>query len=186
MADSLKVDTRSKRGKGVRRRVKPSSAVSPNWQEFLRIEDNKTELFSFLASNMADTDTNKNLITTQGTGVLCSNRQKMSALSPCTMRRLSLVSSCTYGMPYNRAANCQLTENSSLLFGHNVHPIDLQLDYNKLLSVHLLSTWCKMIHIAHGACMLRGLHKSSFWAHTSNYFVFSSVMWTAKLLMYDL
>jgi len=64
MADSLKADTRNKRGKGVRRRVEPSSAVPPNWQEFLHI-DNKTELFSFLASNVADIDTNKNLITTQ-------------------------------------------------------------------------------------------------------------------------
>jgi len=30
MADSLKADTRSKRGKGVRRRVEPSSAVPGN------------------------------------------------------------------------------------------------------------------------------------------------------------
>ncbi|KAG0723068.1 hypothetical protein GWK47_043326 [Chionoecetes opilio] len=84
MADSLKADSRSKRGNGVRRRVEPSSAVPGNWQEFLRINDNKTELFSFLASNVADIDTNKHLITTQGTGVLCSNRQDVSALAPCT------------------------------------------------------------------------------------------------------
>ncbi|KAJ8027191.1 hypothetical protein HOLleu_32260 [Holothuria leucospilota] len=36
--DSLKADTRSKRKKEVRRRVEPSSAVSGNWKEFLRIE----------------------------------------------------------------------------------------------------------------------------------------------------
>ena len=40
------------------------------------------ELFSFLASNVADIDTNKHLITTQGTGVLCSNGQEVSALAP--------------------------------------------------------------------------------------------------------
>ena len=84
MADSLKADTRSKRGKGVRRRVEPSSAVPQNWQEFLRVDDNKTELFSFLASNVADIDTNKHLITTHSTGVLCSNRQDVSDLAPCT------------------------------------------------------------------------------------------------------
>lgn len=84
MAGSLKADTRSKRGKGVRRRVEPSSAVPGNWQEFIRIDDNKKELFSFLASNVADIDTNKHLITTQGTGVLCSSRQDVSALAPCT------------------------------------------------------------------------------------------------------
>ena len=33
---------------------------------------------------MADIDTNKHLITTQGTGVFCSNRQDMSALALCT------------------------------------------------------------------------------------------------------
>jgi len=32
---------------------------------------------------VADIDTNKHLITTQGTGVLCSNRQDVSALAPC-------------------------------------------------------------------------------------------------------
>lgn len=79
----MKADTRSKRGKGVRRRVEPSSAVPGNWQEFLRIDD-KRELFSFLASKVADIDTNKHLITTKGTGVLCSNRQDVPALAPCT------------------------------------------------------------------------------------------------------
>jgi hypothetical protein len=46
---SLKADARSKRGKGVRRRVDPSSLIPGNWQAFLHIDDNKTELFSFLA-----------------------------------------------------------------------------------------------------------------------------------------
>ena len=80
MVDSLKVDTRSKRGKGVRRRVELPTAVPEKWQEFLRIVDKKTELFPFLASNVADVDTNKHRITTQGTGVLCFSRQDVSAL----------------------------------------------------------------------------------------------------------
>ena len=83
MVDSLKADTHSKRGKGVRRRVEPSSAVPQNWQEFLRVDDNKTELFSFLASNVVDIDTNKHLITTQSTGILCSNRRDV--VSSCTL-----------------------------------------------------------------------------------------------------
>ena len=78
----MTADTHSKRGKGVRRRVE-SSAVPGNWQEFLRIDDNKIELFSFLASNVANIDTNKHLVTTQSTSVLCSNRQGVSALAPC-------------------------------------------------------------------------------------------------------
>ena len=48
-AYSLKAETRTRRGKGIRRRVEPSNAIPGNWQEFLRINDNKTELFSFLA-----------------------------------------------------------------------------------------------------------------------------------------
>ena len=39
--DSLKSSTREKRGKGIRRRVTPSTAVPKNWQDFLRIDDNK-------------------------------------------------------------------------------------------------------------------------------------------------
>ncbi len=44
--ESLKEDTRSTRGKGIRRRVEASSIVPQNWRAFLRINENKTELFS--------------------------------------------------------------------------------------------------------------------------------------------
>ena len=47
--DSLKGTTRQKRGKGVRRIVVPSAAIPKNWKDFLRVDDNKTELFSFLS-----------------------------------------------------------------------------------------------------------------------------------------
>ena len=82
IADSLKSETRSKRGKGIRQRVEPRSAVPGNWQEFLRIDD-KTELFFFLASNVAEIETNKHLITTQVNGVLSSNQEDVSTLVPC-------------------------------------------------------------------------------------------------------
>ena len=39
--NSLKSQTRSKRGKGIRRRVEASSSLPGNWQEFLRIDANK-------------------------------------------------------------------------------------------------------------------------------------------------
>ena len=52
---SLKAGTRSKRGKGIRRRVEPASQVPGNWQAFLRINDNKIELFSFLARKIIAT-----------------------------------------------------------------------------------------------------------------------------------
>ena len=37
--ESLKAETRSKRGKGVCRRVEPQNTIPGNWQEFLRIND---------------------------------------------------------------------------------------------------------------------------------------------------
>ena len=53
----LKAGARGKRGKGVRRCVEPSSAVSGNWSAFLRIADNKSELFSYLAIMAVGIDT---------------------------------------------------------------------------------------------------------------------------------
>ena len=45
IADSLKAETRTRRGKRIRRRVEPSNSIPRNWQAFLRINDNKTEFF---------------------------------------------------------------------------------------------------------------------------------------------
>ena len=84
LAESLKADTCSKRGKGVRRCVEQSSAIPGNWQEFLCIDDNKTELFSFLAMNVASIKTSKQGITTHNADVLCINYQDVKGLAPCT------------------------------------------------------------------------------------------------------
>ena len=82
--ESLKADTRSKRGKGIRRRVEASSVVPQNWREFLRIDENKTELFSFLSTQVSGIDTNKQIITTCLTEVLCNNCENVAGLAPCT------------------------------------------------------------------------------------------------------
>ena len=50
--DSLKRTTRQNRGKGVRKRVDPTTVISHNWKGFLHPEENKTELFSFLAQHV--------------------------------------------------------------------------------------------------------------------------------------
>ena len=73
--DSLKVDARNRRGKGIRRRVEAMSLVPKNWQGFLRIDENKTELFSFLAIRISKMSTNKEVITTHNADVLCVNRE---------------------------------------------------------------------------------------------------------------
>ena len=49
VVDSLKATARAKRGKGVRRRVVDSAPILANWQNFLRVDLNKKELFSFLS-----------------------------------------------------------------------------------------------------------------------------------------
>ena len=49
---SLKPSTREKKGTGARRRVLPSVTVPRKWQHYLRSDDNKKELFSFLSEQV--------------------------------------------------------------------------------------------------------------------------------------
>lgn len=71
--ESLMTHARSKRGVGLRRRVEPSSTIPSNWQSFLRVDDNKTELFSFPASSAAHIVTSKQLISTHHGDVISKN-----------------------------------------------------------------------------------------------------------------
>ena len=45
--DSLKGETRQKRGTGVRRKVVGNSRPPKSWHNFLRCDENKTEIFGF-------------------------------------------------------------------------------------------------------------------------------------------
>ena len=67
-ADSLKASTREKRGKGICLRVSPSTAVPKNWQDFLRVDDNKQELFHYLSQCCVSwtLDANKEIVATDG------------------------------------------------------------------------------------------------------------------------
>lgn len=47
--NSLKATTKEKRGLGIRRRVQSWTTVPKNWKEFLRVDENKKELFSFFS-----------------------------------------------------------------------------------------------------------------------------------------
>ena len=44
ISDSLKGTAREKRAKGIRRRVEGRNSIPRNWQMFLRVDENKTEL----------------------------------------------------------------------------------------------------------------------------------------------
>ena len=83
LPDSLKAATRKKRGKRIRRRVEPSSSIPWNWQAFLRIDENKVELFSFLAVKIAAKETEKQIVSTHRKDVLCTQARDIACLAPC-------------------------------------------------------------------------------------------------------
>ena len=82
--DNLKTEARSKRGKGTRRRVEPLNVVPPNWQQFLRISANKSELFLYLATTITSGESDKQIISTLKNEVRCIQPRDVSDLAPCT------------------------------------------------------------------------------------------------------
>ena len=80
LPDSLKAATRKKRGKCIRRRVEASSSNHRNWQAFLRIDENKVELFSFLAMKIAAKETEKQIVSTHRKDVICTRPRDVAGL----------------------------------------------------------------------------------------------------------
>ena len=86
--DSLKGTARAKRGKGVMRHVVGKAALSGNWQNFLRIDSNKRELFSFLSKI-------RKLSSPMGRG--CSAHSYCRMSTPCrhaALKKLIVVCYC--------------------------------------------------------------------------------------------
>ena len=83
---SLKAATRESRGKGVRRRVELSSKMPSNWKSFLRVNDNKTELFHLLAEEATGRDLpQKQVFSTYGNKVLSAPRRGDKVqIEPCS------------------------------------------------------------------------------------------------------
>ena len=82
--DSLKAQTREMRGKGIRRRVEANNAVPKNWAEFLRINENKTELFAFLSREIVTMSTDKQVICTLDRDVIYRQPMHNAGLAPCS------------------------------------------------------------------------------------------------------
>ena len=83
----LKNATREKRGCGTRRRVSSSTRIPGNWPGFLRNNENKQELFRFLAHKCVDyeTEDDKTIYSTVDDQVVCSSSGTItSALAPCS------------------------------------------------------------------------------------------------------
>ena len=83
-SDSLNAQTRDMGGKIIRRRVEPNNAVPKNWAEFLRINENKTELFAFLSREIVTIFTDKQIICTLDRDVMCRQPMGKEGLSPCS------------------------------------------------------------------------------------------------------
>jgi len=83
---SLKDVTRQKRGKGIRRRVTSTTKLPKNWRDFLCVNENKTELFSFLSQQIASatTEEGKVIYATSGMSVLSTGDADVTNLSPCS------------------------------------------------------------------------------------------------------
>jgi hypothetical protein len=87
LPDSLKASTRQKRGKGTRKRVAPSNLMPKNWKDFLRVNENKTELFFFLSHEIVHISLTegKELYATDGSEVLCAPGDScLTHLAPCS------------------------------------------------------------------------------------------------------
>ena len=70
--DSLKGETRQKRGTGVRRKVVGNSRPPKLWHNFLRCDENKTEIFGFLADKIILIQTNVQIKVTKGDDIVCN------------------------------------------------------------------------------------------------------------------
>lgn len=95
VVDMLKATARTKRGKGVRRRVVASAPIPGNWQNFLRVDLSKQELFSFLSNVLIHSfDEDNKLIVTDGKLVLCVPPQQDIHSPHAAMKRQTLECCC--------------------------------------------------------------------------------------------
>ena len=63
--------------------MRADTAIPSSWQQFLRINENKTELFTFLSELSATIESEKHIIATYGEEVLCNKKYDSARLQPC-------------------------------------------------------------------------------------------------------
>ena len=84
--DSLEGTARLNHGQGIRRRVVGTGVIPGNWQNFLHVDSNKTELFSYLSQTVSQMPLadEKQVYVTNGVQVLNNPRKEdNAALNPC-------------------------------------------------------------------------------------------------------
>ena len=86
LPSSLKDSARSKRGKGIRRHVRPDTRIPGDWTAFLRVDENRQELFLYLAEQLTTIGTDHGeVVSTKHERVIFDNdRTDAADLSPCT------------------------------------------------------------------------------------------------------
>ena len=101
---SLKAEARSKRGHGARRRVTSRCKVPSNWHNFLRDNDNKTDLFNFLADKFEQMPSPNMVIVTKE-NVLSNHTISLEGVTLAVTRKQTHVSVYRPGMPHRRAVS---------------------------------------------------------------------------------
>lgn len=82
--NSLKTGTRQARGAGLRRRVSAKTTLPTNWQSFLRSDQNKTELFHFLAASVSNVHLEGvEVVSTYDDDVISSAPIDKEGIAPC-------------------------------------------------------------------------------------------------------
>ena len=81
---SLKEEARSKRGHGARRRVTSRCKVPSNWRNFLRDNDNKTDLLNFQADKIEQMPSPNMVIVTKEENALSNHTISLEGVSPCS------------------------------------------------------------------------------------------------------
>ena len=84
LENSLKQGTREARGTGTRRRVCDNAAIPLNWKSFLRLDDNKKELFEYLAARVQSLRLpDLEVTSTSGLDVIGSAIIDKAGMAPC-------------------------------------------------------------------------------------------------------
>ena len=86
LPDSLEDSAQGKKGKDIRRCIRPDTRIPGNWTAFLRVDKSKQELFLYLADQLTTigTDHGEVVSTKNETVVFNNDRTDTADLSPCT------------------------------------------------------------------------------------------------------
>ncbi len=122
--NSLKSYARESRGKGIRRRVTAQSKIPSDWQNFLKVEGNKKELFPCLAETTVRASS-KTIFTNIGNRVITNTTDfDISSMDPCNheeadtriFTHVKHISTCGYNSAIIRTVDSDIVVLAVSLF----------------------------------------------------------------------